>query len=446
MTELWLGYADRPDRKELHAALRRIAPGAALILADSPQDLRQRLHDEEPGTMGVIVGHSAEGVSEVNLAAALAHDATAAEVVLVARDASGSLRSRARRAGIARVEDAALYPQIGRGQSARRIVLDGLPEMGDDPSVTKTGSPSALEEQRKEAPGVTGGAQSPAALGLSRGISHEGGPIITLVSGRGGVGKTALVALLGSVGATWGMDVALVDLDLSCGNLHACFGVSKPADLARIAAAGTVSGESMARASVHCSEHVRLWGPCERPEMAELVMPHVTELLTHLATQHSLVIVDTSTTFTDAVAQAAQVCDRLLVVHDEGTGALAAASRMSALAVRLGVARTRIVRVANLSDPHARHNAFEGRGAPGLETARIHRVRDGGLEAEELLASGRVHDLVAGGSALVVDVASLLAQTLGDLGCLPDSEAAHKAVQQQAPRRRMFFGRHKEVA
>ena len=202
----------------------------------------------------------------------------------------------------------------------------------------------------------------------------DAAPILTITSGRGGVGKTSLTALMASVAARWGMDVAVVDLDLSCGNLYTCFGLTSIPDLMRIAPDGTALPEAMARAGVRCNDRVRLWGPCERPEMAELVMPHVATLLSFLSTQHDLVLVDTSTTFSDGVAQAVQSCDRLMVVHDERPGAVSSAARVSALAVRLGVARTRIVRVVNLGDPRVKPNAFEGRGEVGLETARLDRL------------------------------------------------------------------------
>jgi pilus assembly protein CpaE len=272
-------------------------------------------------------------------------------------------------------------------------------------------------------------------------------PILTVTSGRGGVGKTSLVAMMAACAARWGMDVALVDLDLSCGNLHTCFGVTTGPDLARIVADGSVTAESMGRASVRCAEHLHLWGPCARPEMAEVVMPHMASLLNYLSARHDLVLVDTSTTFTDAVAQAVQSCDRMLVVHDERAGAIASAARMSALAVRLGVARTRIVRVVNLGDPRAKPNAFEGRAEVGLETARMFRVVDGGIEAEELLASGKVCDLVASDDDVVMGVSSLLAQTLAELGRLPDDEGARKAAERRVgKRRKQLFGKHREVA
>jgi pilus assembly protein CpaE len=181
--------------------------------------------------------------------------------------------------------------------------------------------------------------------------------------------------------------------------------------------------------------------------MAELVMPHVATLLSYLSARYDLVLVDTSTTFTDAVAQAVQGCDRMLVVHDERAGAVASAARMSALAVRLGVARTRIVRVVDLADPRAKPSVFEGRAEVGLETARMHRVVDGGIEAEELLSSGKVSEVVGTDSSLALGVASLLAQTLAELGRLPNSEAARKAAEGRTRRHglRLFGGQRREA-
>ena len=461
MTDMWLGYAEKAGRREVLMALRKIAPGSAVVFAQSAQDLRERLHDEEPGAVGAIVGHSSDGVSDMNLAAALVHDGFASEVVLVARGASGSLRSRASRAGISRVVDAAVAPAfelVAAGAGDRSQESEDGGELAhatrkDDVSQER---PAALVEkvpavepagsvQVSDAASPQGsGTVSDPAVVVARG--SDAAPILTVSSGRGGVGKTALVALMASVAAHWGMDVAVVDLDLSCGDLHVCFGVNKGPDIVRIAPEGVPTPESMGRASVRCAEHVYLWGPCERPEMAELVMPHVATLLSYLSSRYDLVLVDTSTTFTDGVAQAVQSCDRLLVVHDERPGAVASAARISALAVRLGVARTRIVRVINLGDPRTKANAFEGRAEVGLETARMHRVVDGGIEAEDLLVSGKVGELVATGTDVVGCVSTLLAQTLAELGKLPDNEEARKASDPRAgKRRRTLFGRRKEA-
>ena len=446
-TEMWLGYAENAGRREVLMALKRIAPGSAVVFARSAQELRERFADEEPGTVGAIIGHAGNGVSDMNLAAAVAHDGIASEVVLVARGASGSLRSRARRAGITQVVDATVAPALEVALSGSASASEQVPdEVGDAPRQPgRQISLPEVEEPAREAVQRQEPAEQVAQVATPRRTS-ESAPILTVASGRGGVGKTALIALLASIAGRWGMDVAIVDLDLSCGNLHTCFGVPKGPDLVRIAPQGTPTPEAMGRSSVRCNDHVHLWGPCERPEMAELVMPHVATLLSYLSTRYDLVLVDTSTTFTDGVAQAVQACDRLLVVHDERPGAVASAARMSALAVRLGVARTRIVRVANLGDPRAKVNSFEGRAEVGLETARLYRVLDGGVEAEELFAAGKVDELAGVSSDLTTSAAALLAQTLSELGRLPDNEAARKAAEYRGRKRRLsLFGKHKEA-
>lgn len=455
MTDLWLGYAESSGRREVLQALRRVAPGSAVVFASSASELRERFLDEEPGTVGAIVGHSERGVSDLNLAAAIAHDGRASEVVLVARGASGSLRSRARRAQITRVVDATVAPGLaevleGAGEPNAPVQPDEKrPEAEEKPEARVEGHALAPGDSAPDPSADVAAEPEMVAEGEGQEASprpDEVAPILTVTSGRGGVGKTSLVALMAMVAAGWGMDVAVVDLDLSCGNLHTCFGVMRGPDLARIVRDGATTAELMGRASVRCGEHVQLWGPCERPEMAELVMPHVATLLSYLSARHDLVLVDTSTTFTDGIAQAVQSCDRMLVVHDERAGAIASAARISALAVRLGVARTRIVRVADLADPRARGNAFEGRAELGLETARLHRVVDGGVEAEELLLSGKVAELAASRSDVVTCVSVMLAQTLSELGRLPDNEEARKAAQRSLQRRRFaLFGRNREA-
>jgi pilus assembly protein CpaE len=222
--------------------------------------------------------------------------------------------------------------------------------------------------------------------------------------------------------------VAVCDLDLSCGNLFSCFGV-KPVDLARLAADGLPREEAMGRSCARCADDLYLWGPCERPEMSEVAMPHVGGLLTYLSERFDLVIADTSTTFTDVVAEVVQRCDRLVLVHDDASGSVASLARTSSLAVRLGVARTRIMRVQNFMDPRHRIDLALGRAEEGLEGARAFAVVDGGAEVSEMLASGHAVDLVAGDVAFVSGVATMLAQTLSELGCLPDSQEARRALE-----------------
>ena len=86
--DLWLGYTSKRTRRDLIRALRLVAPHAALSFLGSAKELRDAFLDEEPGTVGAMVGLSERGVSDVNLAAAIARDGRAAQVALVSRGAS----------------------------------------------------------------------------------------------------------------------------------------------------------------------------------------------------------------------------------------------------------------------------------------------------------------------------------------------------------------------
>lgn len=271
-----------------------------------------------------------------------------------------------------------------------------------------------------------------------------GAPILAVSSGRGGVGKTAIVATAAAVAASWGMRVSVVDLDLACGNLFTCFGLPHSAALDEMTEGVNSAEIDWAALGATAAEGVTLWGPCSRPEFAERAAPVVTPLLDAVAASSDLVLADTSATCTDATAQAFQRCSRLLLVHPETGMGIGSLARVSALAVRLGVARTRIVRVANHGDRRQHFDRSVGRSEMGLETARAYRVLEGGYEVGELLASGNATELAGIDSDFTASVAQMLAQMLEELGCLPAAETAHRALGEVQPRKRHFaIGRKK---
>lgn len=481
MTERWLGYSAVSERGEIVRALRSIDPNASISFAHNAEELRSKVLGHNRGRLGVIVGLTDSGVSAVNLAAALARDGVASDVVLVARDASGSLKSRALSAGISDVVDVSLLPPMASAASLMddidepdlpsevvptTVLMPSVPLPSQVPDVERAyeglagtdrvashpvaqaRAPQARSDSGEPWSGQWHVVETPRPRVPSPGPPPTGagrGSILAFVSGRGGVGKTTLVATQGVVAASWGMRVALCDLDLSCGNLYSCFGLGHGSDLAQIETGGGSSLESVQRIGEPATSGVRLWGPCDRPEMAEVVMPHVMGMLHVLAERYDLVLVDTSTTFTDAVAQAAQSCDRLLLVSDGGGGTASAMARLGALAVRLGVARTRIVRLSNRCDPRGRDEIVLNRASVGLETARNLRVIEGGEEVGELVAAGRVADVAEVAPAFVDSVAAVLAKVLSEMGRLPSCEQAIRAMRDEGPRRRRLFGRKREV-
>lgn len=412
----WVMLCAEKDRDAAMCAVRSVDEGALVTCAASADELRYRVATSELGELGVIVGPTQGGVSDVNLAAALAGDGNARCVILVRDGVSGSLRSRAARAGIDLVVDLAdLTP--GTGAEISEKCGDGGRQL------LSTAAPVPI------APTATEG---------------ERAPILVACSGRGGVGKTTLMAAASCVAARWGMRVCLVDLDLSCGNARGCFGVNGKSDLA-LTSEG-IDAALLGRLCVSAGPGVSVVGPCERPETAELAAPHAGSLLVCASGEFDLVLVDTSTTFTEAVAQAAQLADRLLIVSDGRAGSVSSLARMSGLAIRLGVARTRIARIENRADPRDKVNHALGRAEVGLEAARVFRVLDGGREVSDLMAAGQAHDLAEPGYPFADSVASTLAQLLAELGRLPECEEARRASEGESSRGlRSLFGLRREA-
>lgn len=395
----WVGYCIDEGIGDLQRAAGTLGALDELSMAHDADELRRMVRDSEVGALGVIVGMTSDGVSDVNLAAAIAKDGRARVVALVRRGASGSLRSRARNAGI----DLVLDPT---GEECREA----------EPPSSLPSSPLSADPRS-----LLGPLESRA-------------PVIALCSGRGGAGKTTIVAGMACAASRWGMRVAAVDLDLSCGNLHSCFGVRPVVDPTSLVGEWGSEG----RALFSASPGVSVTAPCGRPEMSELVMPQAASLVARAAEGTDLVLVDTSTTFTDAVAQAAQMCDRLVLVSDGAPGSMAAIARMGGLAVRLGVARTRISRLENRANPHAKTDFSLLRAEVGLEAARVFRVFDGGAEVSELIAAGQIASLMGLTGPFSRSVSAVTAQLLLELGRLPDDEEARRLSEEQTTKRWPF--------
>lgn len=412
-------------------------------------ELRQRLRGDMAGAYA-LVAEGASGPDAVNVAAAVAADGRAADVVLVMRGASGSLRSRAKRAGVGHVLDmqeleaacrearervrTGLCANDARGQAAEGLAA--AVRRGEAPA-TNVGVATSLA-RRESAPAAARREGAPAVA------RREDVPVIAFVSGRGGVGKSTLVALAAHMAAGWGMDVACLDLDLAFGNLSALCGAERALDLAQ-AAEGELDDVRLESLGAAAAERVHVWGPCRSPEYAETVQPIAADLVAGLTHSHDLVLIDTSASWGDATASAAQLADRLVIVSDERPGAIPALARCGGLAVRLGIARTRIVRLMNGCDPRMRDASFVARAAVGLECAREVRVPDGGIEVTELMSAGKAAELAALENPMCTALAHGLAELLKELGKLPEHEAAARALE-NTRRGHKLFGRMREAS
>ena len=432
----WLVACTRNLRGELADAIAAYCgknDQLSLEFFDSASELRRGLA-KLPGSSVAVGPLGPNDISDVNLAAALVRDGRAASVMLVRKRVSGSLMSRARQAGVSLVAEI-------RDEGTFLYSIPSTADMGGDcmSDVEKAGSASLPSEPSTPVP----------ATRKQRTLEEGKAPIVVVASGRGGVGKSTVAGLLALQAKAWGMRVALVDLDLAQGNLRSYLGEGRQGLLtAEAAKRGDVTALVFdALAQAQAAEHgMAILGPCEKPEDADVVAPIVGSLLDTLSGEVDLVVVDSSNTVTDAMAEAMQAADRLLLVSDDMPGGLAPVARLSGLAVRLGVARARIVRVINRCDPRQPPDLNAGRAEVGLEMARVHQLMEGGIDVCELEAEGQLAEAPKACRDLGASAATCLARLLGELGRLPDAPAAQEALEGGRKHRFLPFLKSKREA
>lgn len=513
----WFGCSSVKNKQTIQFAFKLLDTSCPLTCVYDASELRRRIEEIGSSSCGVVVGGTEKGVSDINVAAALVKMGCP-QVILVGFDISGSMRSRAGRAGIMEVWDMQAYGCSGFGrieglqnlasaeyaQASHSLlhkvskpeqtapfmlshighttdsVQDTLSPIVDDvdiddvvqdvfdTSATKSTRSSTAEEKLVPAvsrrvlssshiPSIEDAMFSPArdtsikessplALSTPKAPQLGHAPILTFVSGRGGIGKTTLAAASACLLEERGYRCALLDFDLSCGNLARAFGVTRPFDLARLHESKHIE-EMCARGKTSITSRIDVWGPCKTPEMAEVVFEHIPALIEYVTHNYDIVIADTSTTFTDAVAQIVQVSTRLFIVHDNMPDAIVSLGKTSALAVRLGVARTRICRVENFTNPHSKPDPDFARTEIGLEGACAYRICDGGTSVAELISTGHVHELCESNNTYVRNLQSMITSVLHGLGF----DTAHELRKQESPHkgRRLhlaLFSRDKEMA
>ncbi len=265
------------------------------------------------------------------------------------------------------------------------------------------------------------------------GASATRAPLVVAISGRGGTGKTTLVAAMAHAAAVMGLRAAVLDLDLMFGNLHEVMGAQELLDLSILhgAAPGEETMSAVEQSAMRIAPGVTLWGPSLLPERAELLSAPVESLIEILRGEADVVFADTSTFWSDSVASAVSQCDRCLVVGQAQSAA--SAVRAVELAGRLGVAKTKMTSVFNRfgAAGNLEEQAMRFEMAVALRS-RV-RVPDGGDALCEMAAFGRMGEYMATESAFTKDVCALTCSMLKELGCdVSEWERAQVQREEQA--------------
>lgn len=294
------------------------------------------------------------------------------------------------------------------------------------------------------------GAPSPPGAPDSSGTPEQQGghraPLIAVVSGRGGVGKTTLVASMAACAARAGLRAAVLDLDLMFGDLPTVLGVEAFRGLETVAAhahGGVLMEEDIEAAAMRIGPGLTLWGPLEAGECAELHGTTVEQLLAVLRGAADVIFADTSVFWGDAVAVAVGACDRCLVVGTGGEPAGAAAKHVVQLAGRLGVPVTRMTSVFNRMGERGAGEEEAMRFEMATSLRSRFRIAAGGEEVTGMSSFGKLDALITEDSAFAKSVRTSTAEILGELGCSFDAHLLDSptAAEKDGPKLRLPWRR-----
>ena len=245
-------------------------------------------------------------------------------------------------------------------------------------------------------------------------------PLVTVVSGRGGVGKTTITAAIAVCAARAGLRVAVLDLDLMCGVLAANLGLDAFTGfegLTAHAVGDALTERDIEATAMRIGPGLTLWGPCALPEHAELMGKPIEQLVGKLRGLADVIMVDTGSSWGDAAAMAVAACDRCLVVGSAGASQVLSAKRIVELAGRLGVPRTRMTCVFNrvgargCGEEQALH--FE----MSVSLRSRSRIAFGGDEVSDMASFGHLDRLMAGAGPFAQSIRAFTGKLMQELGC-----------------------------
>ena len=318
------------------------------------------------------------------------------------------------------VDDEEAPPWCGGGDIGAGAAKAG----SDSPAMTASapGEPVPEASAARVASKVAPASSSSSASTGGDPSSHDGhrAPLVTIVSGRGGVGKSTITAAIAICAARAGLRVAVLDLDLMCGVLAANLGLDTFTGLEGLTAhsnGGDLAEQDIEATAMRIGPGLTLWGPCTLPEHAELVGKPVEQLVEKLRGLADVILVDTASAWGDAAAMTVAACDRCLIVGSVGSAQIASAKRVIELAARLGVPKTRMTCVFNrvgargCGEEQALH--FE----MGVSLHSRSRIAYGGDEVSGMVSFGHFDHLMAGSGSFAQSIRSFTGKLMQELGC-----------------------------
>lgn len=355
---------------------------------------------------------SCDDVEPINLAATIKEDQPDVRVLLVTFEACGSLLSRAHTAHIDEVLEHVAF--LRRYAEVKREFMGCLPDERETPAepvqkdepimqVTPAITPEVVqmqEEKKTDTPVMLVSHAKHQTEAITTRASNRAF-VISVVSGSGGAGKSAVAAMTALLASKSGNRTLLIDCDLQFGDMAMMVGNAEALGI-DVAIAHPDQLENM----VSSREQLVVLAAPERLETAESIVPSLAMLFESLSDAFEVIVVNTGASWAEQHAVLLERSSIALFLVDQRVSSVWACKHALELCARCGIASgpfrfalNRCVKGAPLSTVDV---------SCALQGAPVFELKDGGPYVEECLSSGSAEELVESGNEFVKSIEQML--------------------------------------
>lgn len=344
----------------------------------------------EPTDRSAIVGSDIDDVDPLNLIAALKKDNPERLVMTLDSDWGLSFSENAVKAGvdrsISREDLGSILAQCHEGPAKQDAVDVDVPV-------------------EKEAHPVPDAADA------------DSGICMSVVSGRGGVGKSTLCLMLALAAKSQGLRVIVLDMDMQFGDLN--FLCNQDSSFSPIGYG--LGGTELDFRKLGAGAIPVLY-PMEKPEYSELLSKETGQLLDRARKGADLVLVNTGSFWTDIHADLMSWSDVVLFVMDQRASSIRGCRAARDLCIRMGIPSSRFCFVLNRCTNRGHVSIYDCAISLGVD--EVHEVPDGGPEVEEAFSLGVPSSFYDEGGPLVESLEEVVSSTLARFGIKTEGSKA----------------------
>lgn len=233
----------------------------------------------------------------------------------------------------------------------------------------------------------------------------KGAHIISVVSGSGGTGKSAIATMGALLAQKRGIKTLLLDADFQFGDLKYLLGYKETLEVGDI----LTHPEQIETLLKQDSWPALLSAPAKL-EYSEVAEERIGELLAYLKPHFDLIVVNTGSFWSEFHLQLLEASNGVFFVIDQRPSSVRACNHALDLCARCGIPTTSFSYLLNFCSKKSLLSTLDVSCA--LKGATVHEVKDGGSEVSELLGAGMAHKLSRVNNLFCSSMASLLEKTV----------------------------------